>query len=169
MSAESIDEEERRRTAWHEAGHAAVAAHLGLHFHTLRLEESCLISLEDEDASSAARLELARKQMVVAYTGKEAQSLVHPYVLDILASSVSDLKIVDDLKKEFGFSQRGLKEAEKQARSLVQRLKGAIQEIAEALLAKGELAESEVLNIVRRDRPNNPGPKIPGKIFLFFC
>lgn len=152
MTAELIDEKEKSRTAAHEAGHAAVAAHLGLHFHNLKLGESCLSpDLENEDTSIAAQLELARKELIVAYAGAEAQQLLHPdqWLGDIMVSAVSDNGICESLREEFGFGQADLRQAKKQAASLVRQLLAAIQEIANRLLHEGELPESEVVKIVQ--------------------
>ena len=144
---------EFKRSASHEAGHAAVSVHLGMRFQAVTICSSGMFdgSLEPdlsfEDESRAA--EIARQQVVVAYAGAAAQRMLHPDQpeREIIQCSESDQTKIKEIVSDFPCIGRELENAEREAASLVQQLLNVIRAIASALLCKEVLTWDEAKRI----------------------
>lgn len=148
--------EELRRTASHEAGHAATSVHLGLRFHPITIHDAGMYDgsvepdLSAEDSENASRVdEIARKQIIVAYAGAEAQRMFHPEQPEgeIAASAKDDYCKIRNIADECQLNSADLEDAKQEAALLVQQLRDVIQAMAEILWRNRRLTYAEAKDI----------------------
>jgi hypothetical protein len=148
--------DELRRTASHEAGHAATSVHLGLRFHPITIhvygmyDGSVEPDLSGEDSENKSRVdEIARKQVIVAYAGAEAQRMLHPEQpeIEIAGSANDDYCKITNIAEECKLSDADLQHAKREAAMLVQQLRGVIQAMAEVLWQNRCLTYAEAKEI----------------------
>jgi hypothetical protein len=148
--------DELRRTASHEAGHAATSVHLGLRFHPITIHVSGMYDgsvepdLSGEDSENKSRVdEIARKHVIVAYAGAEAQRMLHPEQpeIEIAGSANDDYCKITNIAEECKLSNADLQHAKREAALLVQQLRGVIQAMAEVLWRNRRLTYAEAKEI----------------------
>jgi hypothetical protein len=148
--------EELRRTVSHEAGHAAISVHLGLRFHPIKIHDAGMYDgsvepdLSGEDSENKSRVdEIARKQVIVAYAGAEAQRMLHPDQpeSEIAASAEDDHCKIRNIAEECKLSSADLEHAKQEAALLVEQFRDAIQAIAEVLWRNRRLTYAEAKEI----------------------
>ena len=152
--------EELRRTASHEARHAATSVHLGLCFHPVAIRRSGMYDgsvepdLSEEDHENESRiLEIARKQMIVAYAGGEAQRMLHPEQSEseIAKSSEDDYRKARSIAEECVSSSIYLGQAKQEAVVLVAQLRDVIEAKAEVLCRNRRLSSQSRMRFTKRD------------------
>jgi hypothetical protein len=141
-------DKELRRSASHEAGHAAVAVHLAVPFECVEVRPDGtggvhLPSSTDADESTIPQL--ARKQVIVAYAGAAAQRMFHPDQPDreITQCSFDDRAKIQNIVQDF--PEIDSEQAKAEAESLIHELRAVIQETSDALL------RSETLTLIQED------------------
>lgn len=152
--------EELKRTMSHEAGHAAISVRLGLRFHPIIIHDigmydgSVEPDLSGEDSENKSRVdEIARKQLIVAYAGAEAQRMLHPDQpeSEIAASAHDDYCKIRKIAEEFKLSSADLEHAKREAALLVEQLRDVIQALAEVLWRNRHLSYAEAKEICEGD------------------
>lgn len=148
--------EELKRTMSHEAGHAAISVRLGLRFHPITIHEvgmydgSVEPDLSGEDSENKSKVdEIARKQVIVAYAGAEAQRMLHPDQpeSEIAAGAHDDYCKIRNIAKECKLSSADLEHAKQEAALLVEQRRDEIQAIAEVLWRNRSLTYAEAKEI----------------------
>jgi hypothetical protein len=145
-------EQELRRTASHEAGHAVVSVYLEVPFDYVEMGDDGTGSVQPSctaDEGESFR-ELAAKQLIAAYAGMESQRTFHPEqpLWQIRDCAQDDRRKIRDIAAEFGFTTTELSRAREQAIVLVQQLRNGIEATASALLEERKLTCADVKAIL---------------------
>jgi len=145
-------EQELRRTASHEAGHAVVSVYLEVPFDYVEMGDDGTGSVQPSctvDAGESFR-ELAAKHLIAAYAGMESQRTFHPEqpLWQIRDCAQDDRRKIREIAAEFGFTTTELSRATEQAIVLVQQLRNGIEATASALLEKRKLTCADVKAIL---------------------
>jgi hypothetical protein len=157
---------ELKRSAVHEGGHAVLFVHFGLLFDFVTIRDdggsdgSIQPIFTEQDKCSNARIsQIAREQIIIAYAGAASQRMFYPNQREdeILACSMDDRenirRIVND--PECGVNDTYPAQAETEAASLVRKLRGVIEAVADALLQKETLSYAEVKDVHMTHRRNH--------------
>jgi ATP-dependent Zn protease len=156
---------ESKRSAVHEAGHAAVCLYFGARFDCATIRDTpeydgevLPVFTEDERSADKSKIaQIAQEQIVIAYAGAESQRVFHPEQPEpeILAGSECDRRKIRYIADECGVSKAEIEQAKVEAMSLVRELRPAISAIADALLQRETLSYAEVKEIYRAHRRNH--------------
>ena len=141
-------EEEEKRAASHEAGHAVISVHLEVPFECVEInaDGEGIVHLPSGVAvDESVWRELARRQVIVAYAGAAAQRMLHPdqHESEISQCSRDDRDKIQNIATEFPDVEIG-EGAETRARLLVQEFREVIEKTANALMRKRKLTFEEV-------------------------